>query len=205
MFRQSSAIFGELLDPSELLISCSITLKKSCRLWDPCGKVLQSLSAHTWQYNTTHALCMLDTLGYRHTLRIYRVIHKSLRDFRPLRYSSRDGHAEGEHVNRGRDPPSFCPTLQVLDMCTLGDATDVKFWQFPRHRQLTYSLSTPCFVTTAPLAVKPASTPRRLVPKNKLGEIRCLLICSFLPCLSWLLRSGVRKSRRDLWITLYNT
>jgi len=31
------------------------------------------------------------------------VIHKSLRDFRPLWYSSRDGHAEGEHVNRGRD------------------------------------------------------------------------------------------------------
>ena len=27
--------------------------------------------------------------------------------------------------------------------------------------------------------------------------------CSFLPCLSWLLRSRVRKSRRDLWITLY--
>jgi hypothetical protein len=56
---------------------------------------------------------------------IYRVIHKSLRDIRPLRYSSRDGHAEGEHVNRGRDSPSFCPTLQVLDMCTLGDAADV--------------------------------------------------------------------------------
>jgi hypothetical protein len=46
----------------------------------------------------------------------YRVIRKSLRDFRPLRYSSRDGHAEGEHVNRGRDAPSFCPTLQVFDM-----------------------------------------------------------------------------------------
>jgi hypothetical protein len=43
---------------------------------------------------------------------IYRGIHKSLRDFRPLRYSSRDGHAEGEHGNRGRDTPSFCPTLQ---------------------------------------------------------------------------------------------
>ena len=39
--------------------------------------------------------------------------------------------------------------------------------------------------------------------KKKLGEILYLLICSFLPCLSWLLRSGVRKSRRDLWITLY--
>jgi hypothetical protein len=49
----------------------------------------------------------------------------SLRDFRPLRYSSRDGHAEGEHVNRGRDTPSFCPKLQVLDMSTLGDAADV--------------------------------------------------------------------------------
>jgi hypothetical protein len=56
---------------------------------------------------------------------IYRVIRKSLRDFRPLRYSSRDGHAEGEHVNRGKDTPNFCPTLQVLDVSTLGDATDV--------------------------------------------------------------------------------
>jgi hypothetical protein len=40
-------------------------------------------------------------------------------------YSSRDGHAEGEHVNRGGDAPSFCPNLQVLDMSTLGDAADV--------------------------------------------------------------------------------
>ena len=30
----------------------------------------------------------------------YRVIHKSFRDFRPLRYSSRDGHAEGENLER---------------------------------------------------------------------------------------------------------
>jgi hypothetical protein len=65
---------------------------------------------------------------------VYRVILKSLRDFRPLRYSSRDGHAEGEHVNRERDTPSFCPTLQVLDMCTLGDAADVNpVIKFLRH------------------------------------------------------------------------
>ena len=38
---------------------------------------------------------------------------------------------------------------------------------------------------------------------KKLGEILYLLICSFLPCVSWLLRSRVRKSRRDLLITLY--
>jgi len=80
----------------------------------------------------------------------YRVIHKSVRDFRPLRYSSRDSHADGEHVNRGRDTPIFCPTLQVLDMSTLGDGTDVNFWQIPRHRTLSYSLSTPCLVMTAP-------------------------------------------------------
>jgi hypothetical protein len=53
------------------------------------------------------------------------VIHKSLRDFRPLRYSSRDGHAEVDHINRGRDIPVFCPTLQVLDNSTLGDAADI--------------------------------------------------------------------------------
>jgi hypothetical protein len=65
---------------------------------------------------------------------MYRVIHRSLRDFRPLRYSNRDGHAEGEHVNRGRDTPSFCPILQVLDMCTFGDATDVNpVIKFLRH------------------------------------------------------------------------
>ena len=38
---------------------------------------------------------------------------------------------------------------------------------------------------------------------KKLGEILYLLMCSFLLCLSWLLRSRVRKSRKDLWITLY--
>jgi hypothetical protein len=84
---------------------------------------------------------------------LYRVIHKSLRDCRTLRYSSWDGHAEGEHVNRGKDTPSFCPTLQVLDISTLATqqmSQLTQFWEIPRHRTLSYSLSTPCFVTTAP-------------------------------------------------------
>jgi len=76
-------------------------------------------------------------------LHIYRVIHKSLRDFRPLRYSDQDGHTEGEHVNRGRDTPSFCPTLQVLDMSTLGDATDVKFGNFGKFQD-TERFLIPC-------------------------------------------------------------
>ena len=59
---------------------------------------------------TTVYICRVDVLRGNK----YRIIHKSLRDFRPLRYSSRDGHAEGEHVNRGRDTPSFCPSLHVV-------------------------------------------------------------------------------------------
>jgi len=66
----------------------------------------------------------------------YRVIHKSLRVFRSLRYSSRDGHAEGEHVNRGTDTPSFCPTLQVIAMSTLCDAADVN----PVNKSLPHTL-----------------------------------------------------------------
>jgi hypothetical protein len=44
---------------------------------------------------------MLKHLANTHL--IYRVIHRSLQDFQPLWYSSQDGHAKVEHVNRGRD------------------------------------------------------------------------------------------------------
>ena len=79
-----------------------------------------------------------------------------------------------------------------------------QFWQIPRHRTLSYSLWTPFFFTTTPCGGtwKYAKAPSK---QKQLGEILYLLICSFLPCLSWLLRSRVRKSRRDLWITLYKT
>jgi len=39
---------------------------------------------------------------------------------------------------------------------------------------------------------------------QKLGDILYPLICFFLLCLSWLLRSQFSHSRRDLWITLYS-
>jgi hypothetical protein len=67
-----------------------------------------------------HVSLPCTTTGFIITL--YRIIHKPLWEFRPLRYSSRDSHTEGEHVNRGKGTPSFCRTLQVLDMSTLGDA-----------------------------------------------------------------------------------
>jgi hypothetical protein len=44
---------------------------------------------------------------------MYRVIHKTLQDFRPLRYNSRDGHAEGDRVNRGRDKKSWKNSLPI--------------------------------------------------------------------------------------------
>ena len=79
---------------------------------------------------------------------IHRLNHKSLRDFRHLRYIRRDGHAEGEHVNRGRNTPSFCPTLQVLDMSTLGDAADNPVIKFLQHvwQELDYRIDI-CRVT----------------------------------------------------------
>jgi hypothetical protein len=65
----------------------------------------------------------LKRIGYVPIIK-YSVIHKSLRDFRPLRYSNRDGHAEEGAA------PSFCPTLQAHDISTFGDAADVKFGKF---------------------------------------------------------------------------
>ena len=52
---------------------------------------------------------------------------KSLRDFRPLRYSRRDGHAEGERGNRGETLQvsvlpyrcSICPLLVTQQMSIL--------------------------------------------------------------------------------------
>jgi hypothetical protein len=61
-------------------------------------------------------------------------------------------------VIRGRSETSVAPSQLT------------QFWQIPRHRTLSYFLSTPCFVTTSPLAVKPTSTPRRLGHKKKLRD-----------------------------------
>ena len=200
----------------------------------------------------------------------YRVIRKSLRDFRPLRYSNRYGHGEGEHVNRGRDTPSFCPTLQVLDMSTLGDAADVnpviKFLPHTLHvcgRNLITGLtsaasprvdiSSTCKVDInveclslcwhAPLrrdhpgyctveagnpvikflphtlhvcgrnlitGLTSAASPRVDISstckvRQKLGVSLPLLAYSPSAWPSRLLYRRGRKSRGDLWITLYNT
>jgi len=71
-----------------------------------------------------------------------------------------------------------------------------QFWQIPRERFL---IPCPCHVSSrlppSSETCKYATAPST---KKKLGEILYLLICSFLLCLSWLLRSQVQKSQRDL-------
>jgi hypothetical protein len=130
----------------------------------------------------------------------YRVIHKSLRDFRPLRYSSRDGHAEGEHVNRGRDTPKFLSYLTGAryvhpwwrDGCQiLANSKTQTAYLFPVHAMFRHDCppsGETCKYATA--------------PSTKKKNLEIFSVCWYAPW-SWLLRSRVRKSRRDCWIILY--
>jgi len=76
----------------------------------------------------------------------YRVIHNSLRDFRHVRYSSRDGHAEGKHVNRGRETLqvsvlpyrcSICPPCCVcIDCCAAEFGSSGGTYELPCIKEL---------------------------------------------------------------------
>jgi hypothetical protein len=100
-------------------------------------------SGYTVKCHITSVVLWLDC-SQTSLIFLYRIIHKSLQDVRPLRYSSRDGHAEGEHVNRGRDTASFCPTLQVLDMSfllCLSWLLHSRVWKFRRDLWITLYIS----------------------------------------------------------------
>jgi hypothetical protein len=136
---------------------------------------------------------------------LYRVIQKSLRDFRPLRYSSRDGHTEGEHINRGRDTQSFCPNLQVLYMSTLGDAVDVNpVIRFLPHTCNVWGRNLITGLTSA--ASPSVDITSTCKVGQKLGVSLPLLTCCPSAWPPRLLYRRGRKSRwGDLWITLYFT
>jgi len=107
----------------------------------------------------------------------YRVIHESLRDFRKVGYTSRDGDAERVHANRGTDTPIFCPTLQVLDMSTLGDEADVNtVIKFPPHKLYVCGRNLITGLTSA--ASPTVDISRTCKVGQKIGVSLPLLACS---------------------------
>jgi hypothetical protein len=78
-----------------------------------------------------------------------------------------------------------CPTLQVLHISTPGDAADVN----PVIQFLPDTLQHPMVDSSHFSTQLPSSGKTRkyaMMTHYTLGEILCLLICSFLLCLSWL-------------------
>jgi hypothetical protein len=81
---------------------------------------------------------------------IYRVIRKFFQEFRALRYSSRDCHVEGEHVNRGRDTPqvsvlpyrcSICPFCCVcLGCCASEFGSSGGTYELPYIQMVVYTV-----------------------------------------------------------------
>ena len=78
-------------------------------------------------------LAMLYTRTVRdlvHMLLIYRVIHKSLRDFRTRLRNNQDRHGRKEHINRQRISPSFfffvLGALAYFQVPPLGSSHDEK-------------------------------------------------------------------------------
>jgi hypothetical protein len=124
---------------------------------------------HFWKFQTKSKFTKIP---------INRVIRKSLREFRPLRHSSRDGHAEGRMSTEGE-------TLQVSvlkHVCGRNLITGLTSAASPR-----VDISSTCKVG------------------QKLGVSLPLLTCSLSAWPSRLLYRRVRNSRRDLWITPYIT
>jgi hypothetical protein len=112
--------------------------------------------------------CYADVQRFPFCVFMCRIILKSLHYFRPLRYSSRDGYDGAEHVNRGTDTPSFCSSVwyTVRNLrCTvtidsiLANCKTQNAFLSPVHAMFRHD---------CPLAVKPASTPQRLLPPKKL-------------------------------------
>jgi len=57
----------KVLDKVKTHILCPMTFVTKIVSLMRRGKMFHSRTGHTWQYNTAHALCMLDNKGYRRT------------------------------------------------------------------------------------------------------------------------------------------
>ena len=127
----------------------------------------------------------------------YRVIHKSLRDFRTrLRLWARTACSFRS--------AQAVTLLEFMYHSRIVLSVGGSVWYMIRNLRCTVTIHSilansktqnaflftvnAIFLHDYPLAVETGSTPRPLVQKKL--EILYLLICSFLPCLSWLLQSS---------------
>jgi hypothetical protein len=137
--------------------------------------------------------------------KLYRVIHKYLRKFRtPLR-NNQDRHSRKEHVNKKRISPSFFCVLGAvayLQVLSLGGSRD-ETWrgQGIENRSLSWNLPKLPNLTSATSPRVDISSTCKVGQKP--GVSLPLLTCSPSALPSRLLYRRGRKSRRDLWITLY--
>jgi hypothetical protein len=106
-----------------LSITISDCLRTDCNVQELKNKI----NCVIVLYNTASDVKVnfIFNLNFPHCVTVkYRVIHKSRLDFRPLRYRSWVGHAEGEHVNRREKFQvsvllyrcSICPPLVTRQM-----------------------------------------------------------------------------------------
>ena len=126
----------------------------------------------------------------------YSVIHKYLREFRPLLYSSRDSHAEGEHVNRERDNQvSVLPVARCAECHAFCIAFCTACNTHASGRNLITGLTSAASPTV--------DISRTCKVGQKLGVSLPMLTCSPSAWPSRLQYRRGRNSRRDLRIILY--
>jgi hypothetical protein len=129
---------------------------------------------------------------------MYRVIHKSLCNFRTRLRNNQDRHSRKEHINRQRIFFVLC-AVASLPVSPLWGSRNTT-WRGQVIWQSSVSWNLPNLTSAASPRVDISSTCK---VRQKLGVPLPLLTCFSSAWPSRLLYRRGRKSRRDLWITLY--
>jgi hypothetical protein len=115
-------ILDKVVEKMKTHILCSINFlpRKSCHLCDNVEKSGRDRQARNYIYNSAHALCVLDTQGYKHTLTICNTYR-----FYTATMVTRMHHAS-------RQPTE--PAWQILIACVqCWDTPDDGQWICPKH------------------------------------------------------------------------
>jgi hypothetical protein len=130
---------------------------------------------------------------------IYRVIHKSLRNFQTRLHNKQGRHSRKEHINSRESLQVFCVLsavayLQVLPLGGIRNAT----WRGQGIRKRSVSWTLPKLPNLTSAASPRVDTSSTCKVGHKLGVSLPLLICSLSASPSRILYRRGRKSRRDL-------